>query len=115
MNLVILMGRLTGDPEIINTDSTKIAKYSLAIDRATKEKQTDFIPCTAFGKNAEFVESYLKKGTKITIEGRLQSGSYEKDGRKVKTYEVVVSRHEFCEKAEKTNGFANATDEGLPF
>ena len=100
MNLVILVGRLTGEPKI-NNGNTKVAKYTLAIDRPTKEKQTDFIPCTAFGKNADFAEKYLKQGTKIAIEGRLQSGSYEKNGAKVYTLDVIVDRHEFCEKAKE--------------
>ena len=99
MNKVILIGRLTRDPEIRTAqDGLTIARYSLAIDRQTKEKQADFFRCVTFGKNAEFVERYLKKGTKVAVTGRLQSGSYtDRDGRKVYTVEVVTENHEFVE------------------
>lgn len=131
MNKVILIGRLTRDPEIRTAqDGLTIARYSLAIDRQTKEKQADFFRCVTFGKNAEFVERYLKKGTKVAVTGRLQSGSYtDRDGRKVYTVEVVTENHEFVEsKAEaerneqqietSADGFMNipdGIDEELPF
>ena len=131
MNKVILIGRLTRDPEIRTAqDGLTIARYSLAIDRQTKEKQADFFRCVTFGKNAEFVERYLKKGTKVAVTGRLQSGSYtDRDGRKVYTVEVVTENHEFVESkaaAERNekqietsaDGFMNipdGIDEELPF
>ena len=131
MNEVILIGRLTRDPEIRTAqDGLTIARYSLAIDRQTKEKQADFFRCVTFGKNAEFVERYLKKGTKVAVTGRLQSGSYtDRDGRKVYTVEVVTENHEFVESkaaAERNeqqietsaDGFMNipdGIDEELPF
>lgn len=131
MNKVILIGRLTRDPEIRTAqDGLTIARYSLAIDRQTKEKQEDFFRCVTFGKNAEFVERYLKKGTKVAVTGRLQSGSYtDRDGRKVYTVEVVTENHEFVESkaaAERNeqqietsaDGFMNipdGIDEELPF
>ena len=107
MNRVILMGRLTRDPDVRyqqGESTISNARYTLAVDRnvsrnATGDQPTaDFISCVAFGKTAEFVEKYLKKGTKIAIEGRIQTGSYtNKEGQRVYTTDVVVDRHEFCE------------------
>lgn len=102
MNKVILIGRTTKEPEV-RYSTTKdgnqmaIARYTLAIDRRGKDAGTDFISCVAFGKQGEFAEKYLKKGMKIAAVGRLQTGSYEKDGKKVYTTDVVVEEHEFCE------------------
>lgn len=104
MNKVILMGRLTKDPEVrysTGENGTAIARYTLAVDRRYKQngQQTaDFIPCIAFGKSGEFAERYFRKGTKITIAGRIQTGSYtNKDGNKVYTTDVVVEEQEFAE------------------
>ncbi|MCC8157253.1 MAG: single-stranded DNA-binding protein [Oscillospiraceae bacterium] len=104
MNKVILMGRLTRDPEIRYTqgeNSTCVARYSLAVDRRFKrdgDQQADFPNCVAFGKTAEFAEKYLQKGTKICIVGRLTTGSYtNKEGNKVYTTEVTVEEHYFAE------------------
>lgn len=100
MNKVLIIGRAVRDPEVryANKDNEQlcIAKYTLAVDRM-KKGEADFISCIAFGKQGEFVEKYLKKGTKIAVEGRIQTGSYEKDGIKHYTTDVVVERHEFCE------------------
>ncbi len=106
MNKVILIGRLTKDPEVrysAGDSSTAIARYTLAVDRRkskTDDSQpsADFIGCVAFGRQGEFAEKYLHKGTKIAIEGRIQTGSYtNKDGQKVYTTDVIVDNHEFCE------------------
>lgn len=103
MNKVILMGRLTKDPDIRYTqgeNSMCIARYTLAVDRrfGRDSNTADFIPCASFGKTAEFAEKYLKKGTKMAITGRIQTGSYDdKDGKKVYTTEVVVEDQEFAE------------------
>ena len=100
VNKVILMGRLTKDPEVRWTqgeNAMAIARYNLAVDRRGKDKEADFISCVAFGKSGEFAEKYLKKGTKILVSGRIQTGSYEKDGKKVYTTDVVVEEHYFCE------------------
>ena len=98
---MILIGRLTADPEIRATQSGKtVASYRLAVDRAFKSEgqpEADFINCIAFGKGAEFAEKYLHKGMKILVEGRIQTGSYEKDGVKHYTTDIIVERHEFCE------------------
>lgn len=99
MNKVILIGRLTKDP-VINYQNGEnplcIARYTVAVDRM-KKGEADFISCVAFGKGGEFAEKYLKKGTKIAIEGRIQTGNYEKDGVKHYTTDVIVDKHEFCE------------------
>lgn len=105
MNKVILMGRLTRDPEVRYSqgqNSTAIARYTLAVDRKFKDANgntgADFISCVAFGKAGEFAEKYFKKGTKIAIEGRLQSGSYtDKNGNKVYTTDVIIESQEFAE------------------
>lgn len=106
MNKVILMGRLTRDPEVRYTtgdNQMAIARYTLAVDRRFSRNNddgpnADFIPCICFGKAAEFVERYLKKGTKMAITGRIQTGSYtNRDGVKVYTTEVVVEDQEFAE------------------
>ena len=103
MNKFIGIGRLTRDPEIRYTtgeNQTAVARYTLAVDRRFKregEQSADFISCVAFGKQGEFAEKYLHKGMKIAVAGRLQTGSYEKDGRKVYTTDIVVENHEFCE------------------
>ena len=105
MNKVILLGRLTRDPEVRysqNGDNQlAIARFSLAVDRRYKrdgEQSADFINCIAFGHPAEFAEKYLKQGTKIAMEGRIQTGSYtNKDGKKVYTTDVVVENMEFAE------------------
>ena len=104
MNKVILMGRLTGDPEISysqNSNNTCIARYTLAVDRRFKQEggqEADFPSCVVFGKGAEFAEKYLHKGTKVVVTGRLETGSYtNKDGVKVYTTTVVVEEQEFAE------------------
>ncbi|RGF21863.1 single-stranded DNA-binding protein [Firmicutes bacterium OM04-13BH] len=91
MNKVILMGRLIKAPEIKylqDDNKTAMARYTLAVDRRygkDREREADFIPCVTFGKNAEFAEIYLKKGTKIVISGRIRTGSYT-DSEGVKRY-----------------------------
>ena len=123
MNKVVLMGRLTRDPEIrygAGQSQTAVARYSLAVDRRFKrdaEQGTDFINCVVFGKAAEFAERYLKKGTKIAVVGRLQTGSYtNRDGQKVYTTDVVVEEQEFAESrnASGSNGsYAQTGDDGF--
>ena len=107
---MILIGRLTADPEIRQTNSGKtVASYRLAVDRSVKSEgqpEADFINCTAWGKTGEFAEKYLHKGMKIAIEGRIQTGSYEKDGQKHYTTEIIVDRHEFCESKRESGGSA---------
>ena len=108
MNKAILMGRLTRDPEVRYTNGDKpmaIARYTLAVDRRFKREGqdgADFIPCVAFGNGGEFVEKYCKKGTKLAVSGRIQTGSYtNKEGQKVHTTEIVVEEQEFAESKGK--------------
>ena len=113
------MGRLTRDPEIRyanNENNTCIANYTLAVDRRFKrqgdEQTADFIPCGAMGKGGEVAEKYLHQGTKIVVEGRIQTGSYtNKDGQKIFTTEVWVESQEFAESkaASAQNGNQNAS------
>lgn len=106
MNHTYYIGRLTADPEVRYAKDLCVARYTLAVDRKYKkdgEPSADFIRCVAFGKNGEFAEKYLKKGTKIAVTGRTQTGSYkDKDGKTVYTNDNVVEEHEFCE--SKGNG-----------
>ena len=105
MNKVILMGRLTREPDIRYSqgeNAQAIARYTLAVDRRFRrqdgDQQADFIGCVAFGRQAEFAEKYLHQGTKIAITGRIQTGSYTRnDGTKVYTTDVVVEEQEFAE------------------
>ena len=116
MNKVILIGRLTRDPDIRYSqgeNSSAVARYTLAVDRRftrrdNPDAQTaDFIGCVAFGKAAEFAEKYLHKGTKIAVTGRIQTGSYtNKDGVKVYTTDVVVEDQEFAESKNAAGGGA---------
>lgn len=112
MNKVVLMGRLTRDPEVRYSQTAEpvaIARYTLAVDRKYKregEQTADFIGCIAFGHNGEFAEKYLKKGMKIAAVGRIQTGSYtNKDGQKVYTTDVVIEEQEFAE--SKGSGESN--------
>ena len=135
MNKVILMGRLTRDPEVRYSEganSTCVAKFSIAVDRRKAkegEQSADFINCTGFGKIGEFVEKYLKKGSKILVTGRWQTGSYtNKDGKKVYTNDCILENVEFAESKKEqapeaqpqtdADGFMNlpeGIDEELPF
>lgn len=110
MNKVILMGRLTRDPEIRYSNNIAIVRYAIAVDRRHQQEgsqqTTDFINVVTFGKAAEFAEKYLKKGTKVLVTGRLQTGSYtNKDGVKVYTTDVIAEDQEFAEK--KSDGSSN--------
>ena len=112
MNRVILMGRLTRDAEIRYSQgesSTAIARFSLAVDRRFRregdEQTADFINCVAFGRTAEFMERFGRKGTKFVAEGRIQTGSYtNKDGQRVYTTDVVVESVEFAESKSAASG-----------
>lgn len=102
MNTCALLGRLTADPELRKAgkhkDAVSVVNYTLAVSRIGSE-ETDFIRCVAFGKTAEFMESYLKKGTRIAVTGRIQTGQYEdKDGKTVFTTEVITDRVDFADR-----------------
>ena len=142
MNKVILIGRLTRDPDIRYKNGEEpmaVARFTLAVNRRYhregEEQQADFISCVSFGKPAEFIERYCHQGTKIAIEGRIQTGSYtNRDGIKIYTTDVVVENAEFAESRttpsepvdgkqpaveDGQDGFMNipdnVEDEGLPF
>ena len=130
-NLVFLIGRLTKDPEVRYTSGTQMAvcTFTIAIDRPVKagaEKQTDFPRVTCFGKQAENCERFLAKGRLVGVQGRLQTGSYEKNGATVYTTDVVADRVEFLERGDRPRGEQepmhetipegfSAMDEGMPF
>lgn len=100
MNNVTLIGRLARDPEIRYSQGENqmaIARFTIAVDRNKKDAGADFISCVAFGKTAEFIEKYFSKGKKIGIIGHIQTGSYEKDGAKVYTTDVIADQVEFVE------------------
>ena len=117
MNKVILMGRLTRDPEVRYSqgeNAMAVARYTLAVDRRMSrnnqngDQTADFIQCVAFGRSGEFAEKYFRKGMKVLVTGRIQTGSYtNKDGQKVYTTDVVVEDQEFAESknASQNNSF----------
>ena len=111
MNKIILMGRLTRDPEVRysqGASQTAVARFSVAVDRRFKregEPDADFFNCTSFGKQAEFVERYLHKGTKVVLSGRVQNDNYtNKDGQMVYSVRIMVDEIEFAESKNSVNG-----------
>ena len=128
MNSVILIGRLTAKPELNYTkDQTAIAKFTIAVDRQTKDKGADFIRVTAFGRRAESICRYMDKGRLIAVQGRIQTGSYkDKDGKTVYTTDVIIDHDEFLGGKNDTpaervpfdteyyGSFSTATDD-MPF
>ena len=136
MNRVILMGRLTKNPEIKyagKENNMAVARYTLAVNRRYKrerEQEADFISCVTFGKSAEFAQKYLRKGMRIVISGRISTGNYkDKDGKTIYTTDVIVEEHEFAQNKESnpssetekeagndSDGFMNVPDdEEIPF
>ena len=115
MNKVVLMGRLTRDPEVRYSqgeNALAIARYTLAVDRRFKrdgEQTADFINCVVFGKSAEFTERYFRQGMRVSVSGRIQTGSYtNREGQKVYTTEVVVEDQEFAESKASSDSYAAA-------
>ena len=132
MNKVILVGRLTKDPEIYYSkgeNATAITRYNIAVDRKIRrdrEPANDFISCVLFGRSAEFAQKYFRKGMRIAISGRIQTGSYiNKDGVKIHTTEIVIEEQEFAQSKaenhinstspENFSGSTDNIDEDLPF
>lgn len=117
MNKVILMGRLTKDPEVRYTNGGKtIGSFSIAVDRRFKSEgqpEADFFTCVTFGKQAEFVEKYLKKGTKILLSGQIQNNNYEKDGVKHYNTQIVVDEIEFAESKRSQSEELSSKDDGF--
>ncbi|MBQ9891260.1 MAG: single-stranded DNA-binding protein [Firmicutes bacterium] len=109
MNSVALIGRLTRDPEVRYGAATQtaVARFTIAVDRQRGregEQTADFISIVCFGKTAELVEKYMGKGRLVGVTGRIQTGSYEKDGRKVYTTDVVADRVEFLDRGDRAEG-----------
>ena len=136
MNQVSLIGRLTRDPDVRYgaANQSAVARFSIAIDRGKdkdgNDRGADFPSIVCFGKTAELVESYLGKGRLVGITGRIQTGSYEKDGKKVYTTDIVADRVEFLDRGDRSTeggfrndapgqtaptGFENMTDDDIPF
>ena len=104
-NLVILTGRLTKEPELkYSASGTAYCKFTLAVNRMKKDDPADFIFCSAFGKTAELIAEYVRKGHQLGVQGRLQQDTYEKDGEKISKTGVTVDKIEFLEsnKTEST-------------
>ncbi len=124
MNRVILMGRLTRDPEIRYSQGERqmaIARYTLAVDRRGRrnndngEQQADFIPCVAFDRAAEFAERYFRQGMRVLVSGRIQTGSYtNKDGQRVYTTEVILDDQEFADSKNGSSDGASASSYSRP-
>lgn len=111
MNIVCITGRTTADIDLKYTPSgTAVAKFTLAVQRQGKDKDSDFISCTAFGKTAEVLAEYVNKGNRIEVSGRIQTGTYEdKQGNKRKSFDVIVDRFGFLEsKAKEKSDFGQA-------
>ena len=104
MNVICIIGRLTKDIELkSSTSGTSYLQNSIAVDRKGKEKETDFFNISAFGKTADFMDKYFRKGSKVAITGHLQSGSYtDKNGNKVNSVSIIVDQIDFCEAKGET-------------
>lgn len=117
MNKVILIGRLTRDPEIRAAGTTTVARFSLAVDRRFKREgdpDADFFNCTAFGKQAEFAERYLRRGIKMVVVGRIQNDNYtNREGQKVYSVQIMVDELEFAESKNAQNGMDFAQSSGF--
>lgn len=117
-NFALFCGRATADPKVTYTQGDKpmcIARFGLAVDRRGKDKGTDYPNMVAFGKTGEFVEKYIKKGTKIVVRSRYQSGSYtNRDGQKVYTHEFVIEEVEFAESKAAAAQTQNSQPQNAP-
>lgn len=114
LNCAVIMGRLTADPELRQTPSgVSVTKFTVAVDRRTKsgeDKIADFINVVAWRSSAEFVVKYFQKGSMIAVQGSIQTGSYEKDGIKHYTFEIIADNVSFCgDKTNNTTTTENAT------
>jgi single-strand DNA-binding protein len=115
MNKIILIGRLTKAVETRQSNETNVSRYTLAVDRKFNREQqsADFINCVAFGKQSEFAEKYLRKGMRIAVEGRIQTGNYKnRDGQTIYTTDVVVEVQEFCESKQDNQSVENPSPHG---
>ena len=125
MNFVAMMGRVSKDPETKQTQTVNLCRFSIAVDRRGKKDEADFFNCTAFGKTADFISQYFRKGQRILLSGRIQNDNYTaSDGSKRYATTIIVDQAEFCESKKQAepkadeNGFIDVPmgeDEGLPF
>ena len=126
MNKVVLLGRLTKDIEIRQAGTTDVARFTLAVNRPFKKDETDFLNCVAFGKTAETLEKYVKKGQQLAINGRIQVSNYEKDGEKRYSTDIVVEGFDFISAGHKEESaprqqandfepYAPSDNEDMPF
>lgn len=115
MNSVVMLGRLATDPDLRRAQGgdTNVCRWTLAVNRPRQPEQADFLNCVAFGQTAEFVEKYFSKGMRMCLKGHIQTGSYtNKDGQKVKTFDIVTENVEFCENKKKEEpAYANTERE----
>lgn len=117
MNNICLVGRLTTDLEIKQSNNKKYGKFTLAVNRLLKKNETDFINCTAFGKTAETLQKYCKKGHRIGVQGRIHTSTFEKNGEKRSSYTIIVDNFYFLQnKTETSNSNGNEmADDEFPF
>lgn len=123
MNTVQLLGNIARDPELKYAagSGTAVSRFTVAVKRQFKKDESDFINCIAFGKTAETIAQYFVKGNKIAIIGHIQTGSYEKDGKKVYTTDIIVDAFDFVNSKGSSNNsnedytFVPNTDNDLPF
>lgn len=117
INAVVLVGRLTRDPELKYTQSgLAYLRFILAVNRRTKngEQEADFITCVAWRKQAENMANYLSKGSLVGVEGRIQTGNYEKDGQRIYTTDVIVNNVQFLESRRDSTNTAPAQSNYQP-
>ena len=116
MNYVSLLGRLTRDPEVTYTQSGKaFTRFSIAVSRGTSNRdEVDFINCVAWEKRAETISQYFKKGSRILVQGRISTGSYEKNGETRYTTDVVVNNFDFIETKSSEGNYGNNFSKNEP-
>lgn len=126
MNKCSLVGRTTKEIELRYTTGNEpmaVARFTLAVNRRRKKDEADFISCVAFGKTAEVMEKYVGKGHRVGIIGHIQTGSYEKDGHKFYTTDVIVDELDFLEPKHESSSsddfdesqFEDMRDDDIPF
>lgn len=120
LNVSAIMGRICADPEVRQTPSgVSVCRFTVAVDRnytkQGEERKADFIDCIAWRNTAEFIGKYFSKGSSIAVQGSIQTGSYEKDGIKRRTFEILVDNVSFCGSKTEGNNQAAPTDPGIEY
>ena len=112
MNHITLIGRLAKDPELKYSQSGKAyCRFSVAVPREFNREEVDFLDCVAWNKTAETIAEWLNKGRRIAIQGRLETGTYEKDGKNIKTHNIVVDRFEFDDSQNRNSSNSNQSND----